>query len=254
VRSRVVVAMLAGAVLAGCGSTTTPSPSASSTPSASGAPSPTALGLNVHSDPATTASVVGNAQQGTQLAVLDYRPENGGWLKVQGQTRTGWIVSDPSLTAPGMFIPYSAQGGAFTVLIPNAWTFNEAPAGVVFRPQQGIQTIVVRSAATLAALGDERPGGYISQSVTQEIVCGYTGNVVLYSQAGSAATTASPNPSAVTPLANYAVIRLVFNAMHAMEIAMNYQTADQLNTFKHFYNSISFPYQQCMAQASPSPT
>jgi hypothetical protein len=152
-----------------------------------------------------------------------------------------------------MFTSYSAQGAAFTVLIPNTWTFNEATVGVVFRPQQGMQTIVVRSAANLAALGDQRPAGYISQSVTQEIVCGYTGSLVVYARSSSAPTSATPNAAAVASLADYAVIRLTFDATHAMEMAMNYQTPEQVSVFQDFYNSISYPFQQCMAQTPPSP-
>jgi hypothetical protein len=270
-RIRLITAVAACVVVAGCGSggSTTPTPSLSGKPTASAGPSPTSqlvgttvtvltpLGLNVHSDPATTASVVGAAQQGTELTVLDYRPDNGGWLKVQGQTKTGWIVADPTLTAQGHFTSYSSQGSAFNVLIPANWTFNEATGAVVFRPQQvGPQTIVVRNAATLAALGDERPAGYLSQSVTQEIVCGYTGNLVVYARGASSAVSPSPNAMGVTPQTNYAVIRLTFDSMHAIELAMNYRSPDQISVFRDFYNSITFPFQLCMAQpsAAPAPT
>src|SRR5579864_8381940 len=74
----------------------------------------TQLGLNMHSDPSRSASVVGVLGQGAQVTVLDYTASNGGWFKVQGQTVTGWIVADPTLTAAGALTSYSSSDRGFS--------------------------------------------------------------------------------------------------------------------------------------------
>src|ERR1700724_1104930 len=148
--------------LAGCsaggttgGTASGTSASASSTPGASATPRivgsmrtvMTQLGLNMHADSARSAAVVGVLGQGAQVAVLDYRATDGGWFKVQGQTVTGWIVADATLTAAGTFTSYASNGRGFSVLYPDSWTFAEEPNDTLFRPQaQGAQTIVVRTA------------------------------------------------------------------------------------------------------------
>jgi hypothetical protein len=262
------IALVTAVVITSCGSTATPSTSATPTraaPSISATPKVigsqrtvlTSLGLNIHSDASQTSSVVGTAAQGVHLTVLDYRPDNGGWYKVQGQSTTGWIVADNSLTASGTFNPYSSTERGFSVLIPDNWTFAEEPADVVFKPQQGQQSIVVRSAASSAALGSEAPPGYVSSSSQQEVVCGYTGQLDFYALQGSAQPASpTPTPSAggsAQHLANYAAIRLRFDATHTMEIAYNYASKDQLQTFQDFYNSITFPFPQCQLPATPLP-
>lgn len=275
-RRWVAAALLAGAaMLSACGSAT-PTPSATgtatprTTPSPSGTPqlagttrtvlSP--LGLNVHSDPSPTSPVLGNASQGVKLTVLDYRADSGGWFKVQGRTTTGWIVADAALTAGGNFQPYSSTDRGFGVLVPDTWTFAEETVDVVFRPQSGQQTIVVRTAANTAALGAEEPSGYgFSQNSQTLVVCGYTGDLDYYSTNGSTAPTPTPSPSPGAPpassaqhLTDYAAIRLRFDATHTMEIAFNYQSKDQLPAFQNFYNSITFPFPQCEAPATPAPS
>ena len=253
--------------LAACGTASSTSSPSSPLPSASSQVSATPqvvgsqrtvltpLGLNIHSDPSATAAVVATAAQGVALTVLDYRPDNGGWFKVMGQSTTGWIVSDPALTGMGTFTSYSSDSRMFSVLVPSAWTFIEETNDVVFRPAQGQQSIVVRNAATLAALGQEAPGGFASSFSEQEIVCGYTGALDEYVRSGgvSATSTASPASSA-QHLANYAAIRLTFDAKHAIELAFNYESKDQLAVFREFFDSITFPFQLCQAQPSPSPT
>ena len=245
------------------GSTSTPptaTPGGSATPQLAGTQrtvlSP--LGLNIHSDPALTASVLATAAQGITLTVLDYRSDNGGWFKVMGSSTTGWIVADPSLTAAGTFTSYSSDARQFNVLIPDTWTFNEELSDVVFRPQQGQQTIVVRNGANPSAFGAQAPAGYVSTFSQQEIVCGYTGQLVEYVRGGGATSqAASPSPggSSAVRLADYAVIRLVFDSTHALEMSFNYASKDQLDVFTAFYNSITFPFPLCQAPAaSPSPT
>ena len=265
--------LIAGAAaLSACGATT-PTPTAVATPRPTPSPSGTPqlagtmrtvlspLGLNVHSDPSPTSPVLGNASQGVQLTVLDYRADSGGWYKVQGRTTTGWIVADGALTAAGNFQPYSSTDRGFGVLVPDTWTFAEETVDVVFRPQSGQQSIVVRTAASSAALGAEQPNGYgFAQNSQTLVVCGYTGDLDYYSTNGATASTPTPSPSpgalpasSAQHLTDYAAIRLRFDATHTMEIAFNYQTKDQLPAFENFYNSITFPFPQCEAPATPAP-
>ncbi len=253
------------ALAAGCSSSTpsrsSASPSARS-PSHGSSPTPqlagsvrtvlSPLGLNIHADAAKTAGVVGVAAQGALLTVLDYKSSDSGWYRVQGQTVTGWIVSDPSLTAGGQLTSYQSSRG-FSSLYPAAWTFAEEPNDTLFRPQQGSSaTIVVRTAASIAAFGQEAPG-YSSTYVDDAlIVCGYTGKLVEYVQS-SGAPAATPNGSSATALQYYADIRLRFDGTHAMQLAFNYSDQKQLQIFEDFYNAITFPYPQCQAPASPAP-
>lgn len=253
-------------LVAGCGSPA-PTPSATSAHSVAPSATPTPkiigsqrtvlsqLGLNLHSSPDTSSSVVATAAQGTVLTVQDYQAANGGFYKVQGASTSGWIVADPTLTADGVYQSYSSSDRGFSVLIPQTWTFAEEPADVLFRPQQGQQTIVVRTGANAAALGPEAPSGYVQVNSQQEIVCGYTGQLDYY-QSGGSAPQATPSPSgspssAASRLADYAAIRLRFDTTHTMEIGFNYQSKDQLSVFQDFYNSISFPFPLCQA-AAPS--
>ena len=266
VNATVVLACVVG--IAACGSST-PTPTA--TPARSVAPTASAtpaiigsqrtvlsqLGLNIHASPDTSSAVIATAAEGVVLTVQNYQASGGGWYQVQGQSSTGWIVADPTLTASGAYQSYSSTDRGFSALIPQTWTFAEEPADVLFRPQQGQQTIVVRSAASSAALGSEAPSGYVSSESTQEIVCGYTGQLDYYvsgsvASAPPASASASPS-SAAQRLANYAAIRLRFDTTHTMEIAFNYQSKDQLGVFQDFYNSISFPFPLCQAPG-PSPS
>ena len=259
--------LLVPALACACGMTSPPTVSrtSSSPGSASASATPqlvgtqrtvlTPLGLNIHAQASVTAAVVATAAQGSTLAVLDYRPDNGGWFKVQGESTTGWIVADPSLTAGGQFTPYSSDVRMFSVLVPNTWTFAEESVDVVFRPQQGQQTIVVRTAATRSALGPETPTGYITTYSNVQVVCGYTGQLNEYARGGAVPqTTPSPNGSSAIRLADYADIRLKLDATHAMEIGFNYESKNQLVDFQNFYDSITFPFPQCEAPAAaPSP-
>ena len=122
-RLRWVPVALAIAVLAGCGPATTPptgiatNPPVQSTASTGGAtPSASAasgvrtvlstLGLNIRGAPALTGPILGTAAQGAQLSVVGHTDQNGGWYQVQGQTVSGWISADPSLSATGQFQQY----------------------------------------------------------------------------------------------------------------------------------------------------
>lgn len=264
---------LAPLALAACslGGSGTPTVSLRATPG-NGSPAPSAtpqivgttrtvltqLGLNMHAAPSTGAALVGVLGQGAQVSVLQYQAANGGWFKVQGATVSGWIVADPTLTATGTFTSYTSDQRGFSAFYPDSWTFAEEPNDVLFRPQQaGSQTIVVTTAPSLAALGSGQPSGSVATFSQQEIVCGYTGELVEYQrQPGAAAGSPSPAGTSAVPLSGYAQIQLRFDASHAMQLAFNYDSKNELDVFSDFYNSISFPYPLCQAPvpATPSPT
>ncbi len=213
------------------------------------------LGLNIRSDPSKTAMIAGVAAQGALLTVLDYRAGNGGWYRVQGQTVTGWVIADPSLTAAGQLTSYQSARG-FSSLYPADWTFAEEPQDTLFHPQQGSRaSIVVRTAPTTAAFGQPLPG-YASTFLDDSlVVCGYTGRLAEYARSASAApASASPNGSTAVQLQYYATLRLRFDSAHAIELAFNYENTGQLRIFEDFYNAITFPYPQCQAPASPAPS
>jgi Bacterial SH3 domain len=258
-----VVALLLTSCSVSFGGTPTP---ATAAPVGSATPSPSAppllgstrtvlaqLGLNIHSSPSTAAHVVAVAAQGTTLTVLAYQPGNGGWYQVRGQTVTGWIVAAPSLTAQGLFTGYQSSEFGFNVLYPQSWTFSQQASGVVFRPQQGNLTIVVRTGSTPASFGAGAPPGYISTFSEQLVVCGYTGTLLEY-QLAAGAPTPTPSISGVVQLPQYASIVLRFDATHAMAIQFNYSSNADLGVFQDFYNSLSMPYPLCEQVAIPSPT
>ena len=70
------------------------------------------------------------------FTVLEYQSGGGGWFRVQGQTLTGWVVADPSLTAAGTFNRYSAANGV-TALYPQTWGFQQEPDRHPVRPPAG---------------------------------------------------------------------------------------------------------------------
>lgn len=165
---------MTAALIAACGgapSGTSPTPSTVPTTATSPTLSPTPaivgssrtvlspLGLRIHSAPALgSANVVGNFGQGAFFTVLDYQSGGGGWMKVQGRSTTGWIVADPTLTAPGSFNQY-AEANGFSALYPQSWAFQQESYGTVFLPQQGMQSILLETGATPGSFGPrELPG------------------------------------------------------------------------------------------------
>ena len=218
------------------------------------------LGLVMHTEPVLSSSNhVGTLAQGASVSVLDYQAQGGGWFKVMGQTTTGWIVADPTLTAQGNYTGFPSD--AFDALYPEGWTFRaESPTVVRFVPvQQGQQSIVVATAATTSAFPNVGQTGYTSTFSQDVVPCGYTGSLVKYTK-GNVAAPVSPGPLVPTTQL-YADIRLRFDSTHAMLIAFNYQSEDQFSVFEVFYNAISYPYPQCRlgaappgSSATPSPT
>jgi uncharacterized protein YgiM (DUF1202 family) len=258
--------LVAGAaLLAGCGQPAAPTGVATNPVQASGrtttSPSPAGpagertvlspLGLNIHTSPAVTAAVLGTAAQGAVLTVLDHNDQNGGWFKVQGQTVTGWIIGDPTLTASGLFTAYQSSDRGFSALYPQNWTFDASTTAVVFRPQDGPQTIVVSNGAQTSDFGPAGGAGFVGSGQQTVVVCGVTGNLNLFTHSGTPPGT--PAPGTAGPLALLAQIRLRLDATHALGIDFNYSAKADLDIFGAFYNSMTFPFPQCM-QTAPAAT
>ena len=226
-------------------------PVASPTPAVSGVRTVLSpLGLNIHAQPALSAAVVGTPAQGATLAVLDHTDQNGGWYRVQGATVSGWITADPALSASGQFQQYQSSDFGFGALYPQDWTFDATTSTVTFRPQSGPQTITVRDGATVAAFARGAPG-YFQSSVQAVVVCGVTGDLDEYNRVGGAAT-ASPTGGSTLPL--LAQIRLQLDASHALALDFNYGAASDLDVFSAFYNSLTFPFPQCMQTPAATST
>jgi Bacterial SH3 domain len=262
---RFIAATLGVVSLAACGSgsaTATPLPlsnSGNGSPSASGSASTsssgirtvlTPLGLNFHATASLTAQRVGSASQGTTLTVKSYTSSSGGWYQVQGATTTGWIVADPTLSAPGYFQSYSSSSAGFGALYPQNWTFAQEQGDVLFRPQSGQETIVVTSGASLSALGPEQLSGYSSKATTSEVVCGVTADSHTYSYGGGASPTPVVGTAAL--LANRQVISLKLDATHFLRVAYNY-AGKPSEAFADFFNSLTFPFPQCQGTTTPTP-
>jgi hypothetical protein len=256
------------ALLAACGAAPpVTSPTSAGTPTASAipTPSPTAqligmtrtvlspLGLRIHSAPALgSANVIGNFGQGASFTVLDYQSGGGGWLKVQGRSKVGWIVADPTLTAPGTFNQYGSADGV-AALYPQTWGFQQESYGVIFLPQQGTQNMLLQSGPTLESFGPQGLPGYTQSMSGTVVVCGYTGSLDEYAKNASYAG-APPTALPVPRLSLYDEIRIKFDATHAMLIGFNYQNSGQLDVFADLYNSLTFPFPLCEAPAAPTPT
>jgi uncharacterized protein YgiM (DUF1202 family) len=264
-----IAAVVTGILLAGCGdSGNAPTGVATNPPgqggvsgTPSGTPSPSAssgvrtvlstLGLNIHSGPSISSPHLGTVAQGAVLAVLDHTDQNGGWYKVQGQTVTGWITGDPTLTAAGQFQQYQSTARNFSVLYPADWTFAEETADTLFHPLTGPQSIVVRTGTRTSDFGPGGASGYLGSSQTTVIVCGITGNLNEYARSAGAPPT--PTPGTAGPLALLAQIRLRLDATHALALDYNYTAASELEIFNDVYNSMTFPYPQCQAPAVAAP-
>ncbi|MGH7721712.1 MAG: SH3 domain-containing protein [Candidatus Dormibacteria bacterium] len=209
------------------------------------------LGLNIRGGPATTAARLGTAAQGAVLSVVGHTDQNGGWYNVQGQTVSGWITADPTLTAAGQFTQYQSQDRLISALYPQDWTFDEVTTSVFFHPMTGAQTIVVRNAAQVADFGPAGGTGFIGSGQQTVVVCGVTGDLNVFTHTGGAPPT--PTPGTAGPLALLAQIRLRLDATHALALDYNYSAAADLEVFNDFYNSITFPYPACQQTASPVP-
>ena len=227
------------------------------------------IGLNIRSAPAKTATVTGTAAQGAVLTVIGHTDQGGGWYQVKGTTVTGYISDNPALSAEGKFTAYDSAAHNFTALYPETWAATEAPpASVVFHPQSGGDSIVVTTAATASALPHGH-AGYRQDSDTVVVVCGVTGDLLLFEQTSAvpatspgAATTsrgaATTSPGGATTSPGGAVaeryltqIHLALDAQHALGVEGHLADLAQLPAVQNFLHSIAFPFPQCEGGASP---
>ena len=269
-RTRWIAAAVATFLLAACGDSGSPTGVATNppvqgggSPGASATPSHTAasgvrtvlspLGLNIRQNAAVGSARLGTAAQGAVLQVVGHTDQNGGWYQVQGQTVSGWITGDPSLTAAGQFTQYQSQDRQFSALYPQNWAFAESTANVLFHPVDGDQTIVARNGAHVADFGPGGAAGFNPSGQETVIVCGVTAALNEYTHVGAPPPT--PTPGTAGQLALLAQIRLRLDATHALALDFNYRTVADLDVFSAFYNSMTFPFPQCqLPAASPSPT
>jgi len=299
-RSRAIAALAAAAAatLSGCGilsspastngtgvatqppgsgatGTVTPTPGASATAAPQLSGQRTVLvqdGLRIHSSPSLSASVEGTAAWGVTLTVLGYDASGGswpdqstpgGWYKVQGSTVTSWVIADPSYTGTGVLSAVGFQDKQIDgVLFPTNWTYADGPGEAVFRPQSGtdLATLVIRSAASLSALGAAGLTGYDSVSSNDEVVaCGYTGTLIQY----AASPDATPQPTmdaggaTITRLTDFAQFRATLSDSFALDVEINYANPADYTVFEDSLSSIRFPFPDCEAgtvSPSASPT
>ncbi len=200
-------------------------------------------GLHVRAQPDKSAKVLGTAAQGAQLTVLGHTDAGGGWFQVKGATVTGWISADPSLSAAGQFLEYSSA--QFSALYPSGWTSSPSPpANVVFRSGRGPEDIVVVAASNEVKLPKGRDG-YGRSGATQIVVCGVTSELVTYQRSASASSTVT-GVSSPASLQYLAQVRLTLDANHALGIYGDVaDLGPQLQTFRDFVASVTFPFPQC---------
>jgi len=252
------------ALVTACAGVPKSSPGASKTPTVITIPTPSPtpqivgttrtvlspLGLRVHSAPVLDSeNVIGGFTQGRAFTVLQYQSGGGGWFRAQGQTLSGWVVADPTLTAEGTFNMFAEADGV-TALYPQDWGFQNESFGTLFVPQQGTgQSILLEIAGSLESFGAPGLPGYTQSSSSSALVCGYTGTLSYYAKnASSTGATPAPLPVARQPL--YAEIRVRIDSTHAMLIGFNYQNSSELDVFAALDNSVAFPFPLCEAPAA----
>ncbi len=284
------LAASAAATLAACSTASPPSPSAgvatnppvagstgtvTATAAAAGSGGPqtsgerTVLvqdGLRIHSSASLSAAVEGTAAWGVTLTVVGYDASGGpwpdssapgGWYQVEGSTVTGWIIADPTYTASGVLNSIGFQDKQIDgALYPTDWTYSDDNGEVIFEPQTGtdLPSLVIREATTLSALGPAGLTGYASVSSNSEVVvCGYTGTLVKYAAGSGSAPepTTDPGGGSVTRLADFVQFRATLSPSYALDIEMNYSTADEYAVFENLLSSIRYPFPDCEA---PTPT
>ncbi len=200
------------------------------------------IGINVRAEAKKTAPVLGTAAWGSVLTVLAHTAAGGGWFEVRGATHTGWISSDPRLSAPGEFVTYSSD--VFAALYPPTWTHK--PAGttsVVFTSSTGSDSIIVATATKASQLAPGR-AGYGQTDSRTIVVCGVTADLVTYSGASSSSTT----ERGATPPDPYLLqVRLILDAHHVLRFEANLSDlGPSLQVFSNFLDSVTFPFPQCI--------
>jgi hypothetical protein len=199
------------------------------------------VGINVRAQPDKAAAVLGTAGQGVVLSVLGHTGGSHGWFQVKGATVTGWITDDPTLSAPGEFRSYVS--GPFNALYPATWTSTDLSAATaVFRSTTGPDNIVSIATTSVTKLPPARPG-YGRSSTQPVVVCGVTSELIVYQYEG-ATTTAPPGTAPATPY--LAQTRLKLDAHHALGFFATLSgVGPQLEVFRQFLASVTFPFPQC---------
>jgi hypothetical protein len=200
------------------------------------------IGLNIRATDISSAPAVGSLAQGTVVTVTGHSDNNGGWYKIHGETVDGWITADSTLTAAGRFNIYQSDQRGFSVLYPDSWTFAEEPNDVVFRPQSGQLTIVVKVAGNLQAFGAAGKTGYSLVKSSSVEACGVTGTLVTYKSSGSA-----------SGLSQFAQVLLRLDSTHALSAEFNYNSDADFQYFHDFYDALTFPVQACRNTGTPPP-
>lgn len=213
------------------------------------------VGLNVRSSPSTTAPIAGSAAEGTVLTVLGHTEQGGsGWYQVMGATVTGYITDDPMLSAGGMFQSYSAGDGSLSALYPAKWTSTEMPpATVVFRPPKGDDSIVVTSTTSVSQLVRGRDG-YEQDSDTAVVVCGVTGDLLIFSSATPLPAVPVSLPDGATEEQYLVQVHLTLGPTNALGIDANLADLSTLATVTDVLSSMTFPFPQCEGGTSSTPT
>lgn len=218
----------------------------------------TPFSINLRAQPSTASPKLGAAGQRAVLQVLDHTDQNAGWYKVEGQSLTGWVTADPTLTSPHRFQFYSSE--RFNILYQESWTFTETPNGAVFRSQKGDETVTVTDSPSPP--GD--PNGYVLASSDSVEVCGITANLHRY-DASSAASATSASPASSSPAGNapshLVQLAVTVDPTRTLTLDLAYTSAAQLADFDDLYNSMSFVSPQCLrppatpsSEPVPSPT
>lgn len=194
----------------------------------------------MRSGPSKTASVLGSAAQGAVLALLAHTKAGGGWYKVQGATLTGWVSSDPAYSAKGLFAFYSAP--AFSVLYPSGWSESGSPStGVTFKSPNPGENVVIKAASKFAKLPVVNQGAGVSVAQDdQEVACGVTGHLYLYS---------TPDHQRFLALFDVATA-----SDHALGLKAVLRSPAQLSTVLDFINSVSFQLPVCVGGPPPKKT
>jgi hypothetical protein len=214
----VLLALLTGIVLAGCGTPGAAPKHHKSAPSPTATPSaaPTSVtvlapdGGNFRNGPSPTAAVTGVVAQGVTLPIVSQSSADGGWWEVKGSSADGWITANSQDTSTGSFQTYS--GGTTTspwsVLFPSSWQFAQASAGVIVFSGPNTESITVTVAATTGQLPAAAASGTTEKDVASIEVYGvttaqvtYAGNgylsaVVLQGAPGTAFLIVAKGPSA----------------------------------------------------------
>jgi hypothetical protein len=201
------------------------------------------IGLHVRAQPQKGAKVLGTAAQGVVLTVLGHTDAAGGWYQVKGETVTGWISADSTLSAPGEFNPYTSN--QFNALYPATWSSSSFLGSQVFRAGSGPDNIVATVSSSTAKLPRGRVG-YGESGTSVVVVCGVTSSLVTFQRA-QASTSTTVAGSAPPPAPYLAEARLTVDPHHALGFYADLSDlGPHLDLFRSFLASVSFASKQCL--------